>query len=97
MKPNPRLHFKVRMAADFNTGHAIRIKGSHPGDERDYSMKIPIQEKIAELEARIVALEKARARGYTVHRERTVEVDLEPESGRLWKAFDALMDKAFGK
>ena len=60
-------------------------------------MKIPVQEKIAELERRIVALEDAW-RSRTVTTTRTVKVatvDLEPEMGGLWKSFDALMNKVF--
>lgn len=55
-------------------------------------MKIPLQDKIAELERRIVALE-TQAR--TVERVtiRTRTVDLEPEMGNIWRSFDALFAK----
>lgn len=48
--------------------------------------KISIQSKIAELEARIMALEKARP----IYQ----RVDREQASG-IWKSFDALVAKVF--
>lgn len=64
-------------------------------------MKIPIQEKLAELERRIAVLERrqpfVQVKNYPASSEmRTGYVDIEPEVGGLWKAFDALMAKAFG-
>ncbi len=56
-------------------------------------MKIPLQEKIAELERRIQVLE---ARDKTTARTVTVET-LQPEWGRMWKTFDQVMEKAFGR
>lgn len=64
-------------------------------------MKISVQEKIAELERRIVALEsqqKSRSAATTTKTTvTTTGVDLEPELGGLWASFDALFKKAFGR
>lgn len=55
-------------------------------------MKIPVQDKIAELERRIVALEsRAGAPTRTVVAHNTV--DVEPEMSRVWAAFHALFAK----
>lgn len=59
-------------------------------------MKITVQEKIAELERRIVALEKAQ-RAHTVTTTTTTRaVGLEPEMSGVWKSVDALFAKVFG-
>ena len=60
-------------------------------------MKIPLQDKIAELERRIEALECRRPA--VVRETRTTErmVDLEPEMGLVWKAFDSLFVKLRGR
>lgn len=66
--------------------------------------KMSVQEKMAELERRIAALEAKRpptdAYSRVTMRKTTTTTtvpDLEPEMGGLWKSFDALMQKAFGK
>jgi hypothetical protein len=66
-------------------------------DDLRPSGKVTVQQKIAELESRIVALEKAQK---TVTRTVTTTVqdgavDLEPEMGRMWASFDALFAKVF--
>jgi hypothetical protein len=58
--------------------------------------QVTVQEKIAELESRIAALEKREGSRTTVTRSTTTTaVDLEPEMGRIWKAVDAFFAKAF--
>lgn len=55
--------------------------------------KMSMQQKIAELESRIAALEKQR---HTVTKTTTVaHVDLEPELSGLWSHVDMLIRKAF--
>ena len=57
-------------------------------------MKITIQEKIAELESRIAALEKARtATTKTTITTKVSQVDLEPEFGGIFKQMNALFEK----
>ena len=61
-------------------------------------MKIPIQEKIAELERRIVALESRQE--HTTTTTKTIitnanDIDLEPEWSGIWQSLDALFKKAF--
>ena len=60
-------------------------------------MKIPLQNKIAELERRIEALEKQRGTVTTKTTVTTAAVDLEPEMSGIWKSVDALFTKAFGR
>lgn len=55
-------------------------------------MKVPLQEKIAELESRIARLEQLLA-GRKVTTRTTTTVDMEPEMSNLWKSVDALMTK----
>ena len=56
--------------------------------------KMGLQDKIADLERRIVALEKAeKSRVYT--RTTITHKDVAPEMGNIWKSFDALFKKAF--
>ncbi len=57
-------------------------------------MKIPLQDKIAELERRIVNLEKGR-RTNAVSTQTVQRVNLEPEMGRMWTSVDALFSKVF--
>lgn len=60
--------------------------------------RIPLQEKISELERRIVALEKKPCRCRVV-REVTVSgpsLDANPHWKALWREFDALMKSIFG-
>lgn len=54
-------------------------------------MKILLQEKIAELEHRITALEKAQRPTTKIIQ----QIDLEPEISAMWKSFTALCGKAF--
>ena len=59
------------------------------------TVKISVQEKIAELERRIADLE--RGRRTDAYATRTVlRVDPEPEMGRVFRAMDALCAKVFG-
>lgn len=61
-------------------------------------MKITVQSKIAELEDRIVALEKAqRVKPTTAERHARVNkpMDVEPEMSGVWTAVDALFKKVF--
>jgi uncharacterized coiled-coil protein SlyX len=62
-------------------------------------VKIPIQEKIAELESRIAALEKLASHQRTTVTTTSTNrvVDLEPEAGNVWAAVDKLFAKVFGK
>lgn len=62
--------------------------------ERPLVAKMSIQEKIADLESRIVALEKRYA-VTTVTTTTTRPVDLEPEMSSIWKSVDALFAKVF--
>jgi hypothetical protein len=60
-------------------------------------MKIPMQEKIAELESRIAALEKGATKitTTTTTTTRRATVDLDPEWSGIWKQVDALFAKVF--
>lgn len=61
-------------------------------------VEMPLHEKIADLERRILALEQQARRTTTTTTRTTTTadvMDLEPEAGRLWASFDALMAKAF--
>lgn len=61
-------------------------------------MKITVQEKIAELERRIVALESQRF--VTTKTTTTVASkvpDLDAEVDSVWKSFDTLFKKAFSR
>lgn len=66
-------------------------------------MKVSVQEKVAELERRIVALEDAAKKTATTTAARTVRTttttvaapDLDAEMSGVWKAFDVLFEKAF--
>ena len=55
-------------------------------------MKIPLQDKIAELERRIVQLEQHRVTDARATQTLT-RVSLEPERGRIWASIDALFRK----
>ena len=56
-------------------------------------MKIPLQDKIAELERRIVQLEQRRVTD--ARATQTLTHALEPELGRIWASVDALFRKVF--
>lgn len=58
-------------------------------------MKISAQDKIAELEQRIAALEKRQQPVDAVSRTTLTRVSLEPEMGRIWASMDALFAKVF--
>lgn len=61
-------------------------------------MKVTVQEKIAELESRIAALEQAQRSSAFTTTTRTVTteaVSLEPEMGNVWDSVNALFRKAF--
>ena len=61
--------------------------------------KVTMQEKIAELERRIIALESQSRKPTTATTtRRTVTsstLDLEPEMSGIWQSIDALFKKAF--
>lgn len=57
--------------------------------------KMSIQEKVAELERRIAAIEKTHRVTTTTTTRTVAQVDLEPELGSIWKNFDALFAKVF--
>lgn len=60
--------------------------------------KMTVQEKIADLERRVMALEQQQrvSVSYTkVTKNTDPAIDLEPEMGNVWKSFSALFDKAF--
>lgn len=78
------------------TLHAIGNRGVT--NEFEAAMKITVQEKIAELERRIVSLETTRNQEKRAARAAAQQiVNPEPELGRVWKAFDALFAKVFPK
>lgn len=58
-------------------------------------MKTSAQEKIAELERRIAALESQRQPVDAVSRTTVTRVSVEPEMGRIWASVDALFAKVF--
>lgn len=61
-------------------------------------MKVTIQSKVAELEGRIDALEKAEKRRAPFTQTTTMTtqpVDLEPELSGIWASVDALFKKVF--
>jgi hypothetical protein len=59
-------------------------------------MKVPLQEKIAELESRIVALEKAQKVHARVTREFLPwESNITNQWKRMWEEFDKIMKKVF--
>lgn len=62
-------------------------------------MKVTVQEKVAELERRIVALESRPNYSHTVIKAASTHtvtgLCLEPELSGLWASFDRLMAKAF--
>jgi hypothetical protein len=62
-------------------------------------MKIPLQEKIAELERRIVALEKSEriTCTTTTNVRHGSGVDITQEFSGVWASVDALFKKAFGQ
>lgn len=60
--------------------------------------KMSIQDKIAELESRIAALEQKYGTKTVTTTKTTIrhsDVDLEPEMSGIWKSVDALFKKAF--
>lgn len=60
-------------------------------------MKIPLQEKIAELEQRIVALEKQVSQPRGVTQQTTIRrVRVHGELDKIWKSVDDLFAKVFG-
>lgn len=58
--------------------------------------KLSLQEKIADLERRILELEKRQCTDARATQTMT-RVNLEPEMGRIWASVDALFKKAFGR
>lgn len=59
-------------------------------------MKIPLQDKIAELEQRIVELEKRQhVNAVSTQRITMQPTDLEPEMSTIWASVDKLFKKVF--